>query len=624
MTLQLSRASKSFGADVLFENLSFEIKPNDKIAIIGRNGCGKTTLLKILAQELESDKGDLFKPKDMTVGYLAQASFNNEEMVVEDYFLKLFQPLFVLEKKIAELAEILKHTSTDENLQLFSTLSEEYERLGGYIYKQEMMTMFTQFGFIEEDLKRKIGEFSGGQKTRLAFVYLLLSKPDILLLDEPTNHLDMSTIEWLETYLNHYEKALVFVSHDRMFIDHVAKTIVEMEYGELTTYHGNYASYQAQKALNQEKQLSAFKRQQKDIERLEALIEKFRYKKNKAKFAQSKIKYLDKLEKIDAPKEDKRNFKARFFSKNRGGKQVLLVKDLEIGYHERLAKINLELIHGNHCAVVGPNGHGKSTFLKTLLGKIPALGGEYLFGHQIDIGYFDQEQIEYKSNQTILEDLWDAYPDMTQTEIRTVLGSFLFTSDEVFKEVNVLSGGEKVRLALAKLMLKGSNLLILDEPTNHLDIPGKEALEKSLSDYEGTILFVSHDRYFVNKMAKGILSIENGQADYYQVGDPIVDKVEVVQKNEKEVKSNSKSNQSASRINKQIQKLEESIALKEEELAIAREKRFDPHYYHDYQNMKDLDESIDEIHNEINRLMKEWESLHELLNKSSQGESDTL
>jgi ATP-binding cassette subfamily F protein 3 len=624
MTLQLSRASKSFGADVLFENLSFEIKLNDKIAIIGRNGCGKTTLLKILAQELESDKGDLFKPKDMTVGYLAQASFNNEEMVVEDYFLKLFQPLFVLEKKIAELAEILKHTSTDENLQLFSTLSEEYERLGGYIYKQEMMTMFTQFGFIEEDLKRKIGEFSGGQKTRLAFVYLLLSKPDILLLDEPTNHLDMSTIEWLETYLNHYEKALVFVSHDRMFIDHVAKTIVEMEYGELTTYHGNYASYQAQKALNQEKQLSAFKRQQKDIERLEALIEKFRYKKNKAKFAQSKIKYLDKLEKIDAPKEDKRNFMARFFAKNRGGKQVLLVKDLEIGYHERLAKINLELIHGNHCAVVGPNGHGKSTFLKTLLGKIPALGGEYLFGHQIDIGYFDQEQIEYKSNQTILEDLWDAYPDMTQTEIRTVLGSFLFTSDEVFKEVNVLSGGEKVRLALAKLMLKGSNLLILDEPTNHLDIPGKEALEKSLSDYEGTILFVSHDRYFVNKMAKGILSIENGQADYYQVGDPIVDKVGVVQKNEKEVKSNSKSNQSASRINKQILKLEESIALKEEELAIAREKRFDPHYYHDYQNMKDLDESIDEIHNEINRLMKEWESLHELLNKSSQGESDTL
>ncbi len=624
MTLQLSRASKSYGADEIFENLNFEIKPNEKIAIIGRNGCGKTTLLKILAEEMELNKGEIFKPRDLTVGYLAQASFKDESLIVENYFLDLYKNLFILEEKIENLAEELKHHSNDSNLELFSNLSEEYERLGGYTYKQEMMTIFTQFGFEDSDLKRKIGEFSGGQKTRLAFVYLLLSKPDILLLDEPTNHLDMSTIEWLETYLNHYEKALVFVSHDRMFIDHVAKIIVEMEFGELTTYPGNYASYQNQKALNQEKQLSAFKRQQKDIERLESLIEKFRYKKNKAKFAQSKIKYLDKLEKIEAPKEDKRNFKARFFAKNRGGKQVLTVKDLEIGYHERLALINLELLHGQHCAVVGPNGHGKSTFLKTILGKVPLLSGEYLFGHQIEIGYFDQEQIEYKSNQTIIEDLWDAYPDMTQTEIRTVLGSFLFTSDEVFKEVNVLSGGEKVRLALAKLMLKGSNLLILDEPTNHLDIPGKEALEKSLSEYEGTILFVSHDRYFINKMAKGILSIENGNADYYKVGDPVVEKVEVVQKTDKELKAQSKPTQSISRINKQIQKLEEMIALKEEELAIAREKRFDPFYYHDHNNMRELDGSIDDLHNQINALMKDWESLHEQLNKSSQVESDTL
>jgi ATP-binding cassette, subfamily F, member 3 len=624
MTLQLSRASKSFGADEIFENINFEIKPNDKIAIIGRNGCGKTTLLKILAQELELNSGDIFKPRDLTVGYLAQASFKDETLIVEDYFLSLFESLFSLEARIASLAEELKHNTDESILEQFSKLSNEYERLGGYTYKQEMMTIFTQFGFSESDLKRRIGEFSGGQKTRLAFVYLLLSKPDILLLDEPTNHLDMSTIEWLETYLNHYEKALVFVSHDRMFIDHVAKVIVEMEYGELTSYHGNYASYQTQKALNQEKQLSSFKRQQKDIERLELLIEKFRYKKNKAKFAQSKIKYLDKLEKIEAPKENKRNFKARFFAKNRGGKQVLTVKDLEIGYHERLALINLDLIHGQHCAVVGPNGHGKSTFLKTILGKVPLLSGEYLFGHQIDIGYFDQEQIEYKSNQTIIEDLWDAYPDMTHTEIRTVLGSFLFTSDEVFKEVNVLSGGEKVRLALAKLMLKGANLLILDEPTNHLDIPGKEALEKSLSEYEGTILFVSHDRYFVNKMAKGILSIENGRADYYQVGNPIVEKVENVQVNENEQKVHARMIKSTSRINKQIQKIEESIALKEEELAIAREKRFDPFYYHNHLNMQELDNSIDDLHNQINALMKEWESLHEQLNKSSQGELDTL
>ena len=413
MTLQLSNASKSYGADEIFTQLNFEIKAYDKIAIIGRNGCGKTTLLKILADQLSLDKGDIFKPRDLKVGYLAQANATSEELTIEAYFEPLFREIFALETELGVLASKLNERSSEEDLQNYATKMENFERLGGYTYRQEWMTIFTQFGFRYEDLQRPVMTLSGGQKTRIAFVYLLISKPDVLLLDEPTNHLDMSTIEWLETYLAHYDKALVFVSHDRMFIDHVAKTIVEMEFGELTTYVGNYANFLAQKTLNQEKQLSSFKRQQKDIQRLEQLIEKFRYKKNKAKFAQSKIKYLDRLERIEAPDADKRNFKARFYAKHRGGKSVLSVKDLEIGYHQSLAKINLEILHGQHCAVIGPNGHGKSTFLKTIIEHIPYLSGEFLLGHQIDIGYFDQEQLEYRSTKTALEDLWDAYPDLT-------------------------------------------------------------------------------------------------------------------------------------------------------------------------------------------------------------------
>lgn len=616
MTLQLSNASKSYGADEIFTQLNFEIKAYDKIAIIGRNGCGKTTLLKILVDQLSLDKGDIFKPRDLKVGYLAQANATSEELTIEAYFEPLFREIFALEMELGVLASKLNERSSEEDLQNYATKMENFERLGGYTYRQEWMTIFTQFGFRDEDLQRPVMTLSGGQKTRIAFVYLLISKPDVLLLDEPTNHLDMSTIEWLETYLAHYDKALVFVSHDRMFIDHVAKTIVEMEFGELTTYVGNYANFLAQKALNQEKQLSSFKRQQKDIQRLEQLIEKFRYKKNKAKFAQSKIKYLDRLERIEAPDADKRNFKARFYAKHRGGKSVLSVKDLEIGYHQSLAKINLEILHGQHCAVIGPNGHGKSTFLKTIIEHIPYLSGEFLLGHQIDIGYFDQEQLEYRCTKTALEDLWDAYPDLTQTEVRTILGSFLFTADEVFKEVNVLSGGEKVRLALAKLMLKGSNFLVLDEPTNHLDILGKEALENALKDYEGTILFVSHDRYFIQKIAKTVLSIENGHADFYQIEDQAL-RTEIKEEQKLEEKVEVKPKANASRLLKQIQKLEEAIALKEEELAIAREKRFDPFYYHDYQNMRELDESIDGIHVDLDKLMKDWESLHEELEKSS-------
>ncbi len=617
MSLQLIKASKSFGGDVIFTNINFEVKPNEKIAVIGRNGCGKTTLMKILAQEMEMDKGNLFKPRDFQVGYLSQSNIPQDNELVKDYLETIYQSLFEMEKQLEVLAEGLKSDSSAQKLDNYAKLQHRFEEAGGYTYRSEMMSVFTQFGFSEDDLQRHLQSFSGGQKTRIAFVRLLLSKPDVLLLDEPTNHLDMKTIEWLESYLKNYPKALVLVSHDRMFIDRVSKVIIEMEDGELTRYPGNYSNYLQQKALDLEKQASSYARQQKDIQRLEVLIEKFRYKKNKAKFAQSKIKYLDRLERIDPVKKDKRTFHADFHARLRGGKQVLLCQDYTVGYDHPLATINLELLRNHHTAIIGPNGHGKSTFLKTLIGKLQPLSGEVLWGHQIEIGYFDQEQVEYTSENTVLEDLWDEYPDLTQTEVRTVLGSFLFSADEVFKDVRVLSGGEKVRLALAKLMLKQANLLILDEPTNHLDIPAKEALEKALAHYEGTILFVSHDRYFIQKMAKAILNIEDGIAAYYPLSlEEVQNQAELNQVTQHSPQQNvvsarDTSKQSKSRLEKQLKKIEEAITQKEEELEAARDLRFEPDYYHDHFKMKELDEIIDGIHNEISRLMQDWESLHE-------------
>jgi len=611
MIVSILKGSKSFGPQDVFTDIDFEIRDRQKIALVGRNGSGKTTLLRILANEETLDKGDLIRPKDLRIETLSQITFSDETGSAEKMLLEIYRPLFDLEAQLNALGEAMVTDHSDKLLENYANLQHAFEDKGGYTYKAEMMTVFTKFGFEVSDLHRTLNTFSSGQKTRLAFVKLLLSKPDLLLLDEPTNHLDMATIEWLEGYLKYYDKAILFVSHDRMFIDHVADYINELEFGTLTSYTGNYSQYQSAKALNLEKQLSAYKRQQKDIERLEVLIEKFRYKKAKAKFAQSKIKYLDRMEKIDAPTADLKNFKAHFSSRLRGGKQVLKTEALVIGYTKPLATIDLTVLHGTRLAVIGPNGHGKSTFLKTVIGKIPALSGETLLGHQIEIGYFDQELGDYKTDKTVLEELWDAFPELTHTQVRTVLGSFLFTADEVFKSVNVLSGGEKVRLSLAKLLLQRANLLILDEPTNHLDILGKEALEDALKDYDGTLIFVSHDRYFIQKMASAVLSIENGKADYYPLSYPEYAQNATVEKAAPVIKMTTREQSRASfgRLTKQLIKLEEAITQKETELAEHREKRYDPEYYHDNAKMALLNEQIDVIHNELNAVLKDWELL---------------
>lgn len=614
MLYQIRQGVKFFGTTEVFRNCQFEIKGNEKIAIVGRNGSGKSTLLKIIAGDVTLDSGEIHKISQLRLGVLSQMAFSDESMTVQQAFEEAFATLKQLESSLHSLQSEVAENPTDQNLESLANMLHRFEDLGGYTYESEMNTVLTKMGFHQDDLSRTLSTFSGGQKTRLAFAKLLLSKPDILLLDEPTNHLDMSTIEWLEGYLAYYPKALVFVSHDRYFLDKVANVIVDIDDYKTTRYTGNYSSFVHRKQLDIQKNEVAFRRQQKEIERLEALIEKFRYKKSKAAFAQSKIKYLDRMEKVDAPKKEGRSFSAEFSSKIRGAKEVLVMDQLNIGYEKPLATLSATFYRGSKIAVVGDNGTGKSTLLKTIVGAVAPLGGEMLLGHQIEIGYFDQDLAQFDSNKTVLEELWDEFPQLDKTEVRTVLGRFLFSNEDVFKSVSVLSGGEKVRLSLAKLMLKRSNFLVLDEPTNHLDLLGKEALEESLLHYDGTLLFVSHDRYFIEKLANAKLIFKDQSVTYDVLN--IEDLTSTSSRDE--VKEEKKiQRMDAQRERKQAQremvKVEKLITESEEALEQLRELRFDPEYYHDFQKMKQLDDRIDDAVNLVAKYMLRWEELHELL-----------
>lgn len=617
MLYSISSASKSYGADTIFENVTFEIKGTEKIALVGRNGCGKTTFLRCMCEEEAFDHANISKMGGTTIGYLAQKVLEHEENTVEEELMTIYQPLFDMQKKMNELEEQMKIDASEKVLNTYAELQEKFEANNGYNWEAEMKTVFTRFGFPIEELQKKIGEFSGGQKTRIAFVKLLLSKPDILLLDEPTNHLDIEAIEWLEGYVKNYPKAVVIVSHDRMFLDHTVDVTYELEYGKMRRYAGNYSSYVVQKKNDMERQAAAYARQQKDIERLQTLIEKFRYKKNKAAFAQSKMKYLDRMDKIELDKSDNKTFHAHFTPDVKGGEKVLETDHLEIGYDHPLTEVSVEIRRGDRIAIMGPNGAGKSTFVKTLMKIVEPLGGSYLYGHQIETGYFDQQLAQFSSGKTVLEEIWDEYPELDRTTVRSVLGQFLFSADDVFKLVDVLSGGEKVRLSLAKLLLKHSNFLILDEPTNHLDIPGKEALEESLKDYTGTILFVSHDRYFIEQLANKLLIFENGKATFLdktydeykeiQSGTAVTIKQEV----KKEETIDTRRQVSPETRKREIAKLEKQITEKEQELTDMQELCNDPEFYEDFQKYNDLMEDINDIEDELAALYKKWEQASE-------------
>ena len=612
MKLQVSNVEKSFGAKVVLKQANFQVRDKEKIALVGRNGCGKTTLMKIICGQESLDAGTCIFSNDTKIGYLAQITFADEEKTVYEELLTAFDTVRELEKQLKAQAEILKVDSSEKQLEKYDLLQSRFEALNGYQYDVELKNVFYHFQFEEDDLNKKLSQFSSGQKTRIALVKLLLTKPDILLLDEPTNHLDIDSIEWLENYVKHYPFAVVLVSHDRMFLDHVVDEIVEIEFGKTTRYVGNYSHYLKAKEEYLKKNHEAYVRQQQEIARLETLIEKFRYKKNKAAFAKSKQKYLDRMDKIEDSTSDRSQMKAHFSSARKGGKQVLEVDHLSVGYDMELSNVTFHLLQGQRMAIVGANGIGKSTLIKTLVKEIPSLSGSFKFGHQIDVGYFNQESAQMKSNKTVLDELWDCDSNATQTQIRNTLASFLFTQDEVFKEVNDLSGGERVRLALAKLMMNHDNVLLLDEPTNHLDIPAKEALEMALEQYDGTILFVSHDRMFLKKMATRILEMDEKGSHVYDLGyEEFIEKKQnatLVESIEKvEIKEQKVSFADVKSLKNRIAKLEILLDEAEKDLEALRELRYEPEYYQDYRKMEELDAQIDDKHNEITALMNEWE-----------------
>ena len=619
MLYQISRAAKYYGAETVFEDCNFEIRGKEKIAIVGRNGCGKTTFLRCLCGEENFDRGTISKQNGITIGYLAQKVLEHDERTVEEELMTIYAHVFELQDEMRELEKQMETDVNEKILAQYARLQEEFESVNGYNWESEMKTVFTRFGFDLSDLKKKIGEFSGGQKTRIAFVRLLLSKPDVLLLDEPTNHLDLSAIEWLEGYVKNYPRAVVVVSHDRMFLDRVTDYVYDMEFGKMKRYTGSYSSFTIQKENDLERLQQAYYRQQKDIQRLQALIEKFRYKKNKAAFAQSKIKYLERMDKIEVEKADTKTFHAHFTPAIKGGERVLDVEKLVIGYDKPLCEVSLEMHRGNRIGVIGSNGTGKSTLVKTLMGLQAPLSGSFLYGHQIEVGYFDQQLAQFSSGKTVLEELWDENPELDRTAVRGVLGQFLFSADDVFKTVDVLSGGEKVRLSLAKLLLKHSNMLILDEPTNHLDIPGKEALEESLKGFTGSILFVSHDRYFINQLATGLLILNDDETTEFFDGtyEEYMERAKeknIVQKAEApkaSVQKDEKKRLSPEGRRRRLAAVEKKITETEAELEKLRELRFDPEYYQDYTKLNELDEKIAALENDTARLMDEWEELSE-------------
>ena len=519
MKIRIGHANVQFGGDVILQDINFEVRDNEKIAIVGRNGCGKTTLLKLIAGDIKMSNIDSDEEcgYDMAgrqeIGFLRQINFADGEISVENEIMKVFAPIFECEAHMRELEESMKTSDDASVMREYAALQAKMEALHGYTWKQDMETMFQRFGFEPADIKRPIGSFSGGQQTKIAFIKLLLTRPDIMLLDEPTNHLDLPTIEWLEGYLKTYDRAVVIVSHDRMFLDNVVDVTYEIEYHRIKRYAGNYTAFMKRKEEDLIKQEKDYEEQQKEIKRLTEWIEKWKNTPTKVTAAHSKQMAIEHMVKIEKPRRfDTKAFHARYIPRIESYTNVINAKKLEIGYDKVLSTVTFLLQKKERLAIIGENGKGKSTLLKTLIGEIPALGGEFKFGQNVEWGYFDQQKAvmeKVNPEQTVLDNFWEAYPDYLREEVRSALGGFLFSGEEVEKKMGQLSGGEKVRLALCKMLQTRPNLLILDEPTNHMDIVGKDALEKMLNEYEGTVLFVSHDRYFISRIATGILEFSS-------------------------------------------------------------------------------------------------------------------
>lgn len=627
MKYVIKNAAISLNGNSILDEINIEITDKSHIGIVGKNGAGKTTLLnalihnEMLEEGIEETPFLIQKIGTFTIGYLEQVSFTSEETTLLEEIRCAFPEIIAIERKMEEYLKKMETNSSEKIITEYTNLLDRYEVLGGYTYKKEYETMLKKFGFGEEEKMKKIKDFSGGERTKLAFLKLLLQEPDILLLDEPTNHLDIKAIIWLESYLKNYQKAFVVVSHDRMFLDNIVSTIYDISYKTTQKYVGNYSTYEHQKRENYERNLKNYERQQKEIKRLRELYEKFRYKPSKASMALSKLHMIERMEILEKPrKENEKTFKMNLNKMEPSGKVVLTCKDLVVGYQKPLAKLNLEINKGQKIAIIGANGTGKSTLLKTIEGLLKPLSGSISFGYHINMAYFDQNLKMLDEHHTILEEFKCTYPDALESEAKSALGAFLFSGEETKKRVNVLSGGEKVRLLLCKILYSKPNFLLLDEPTNHMDLIGKEKLENILESYKGTILFVSHDRYFVKKLATDLVVFENEGANVYHCN-----YTDYLEKRNNEIKEENltknilttktknpkEKNKDAKENQKELRKIEQKIEKLENEKKALNEELLKEDVFNDYKKASQINDHITKLNNEIQGLEKEWEKLLE-------------
>ena len=626
LQIEIHKGQVDLSGEPILTDINIVINTNSRIGLVGRNGCGKTTLLRLLCGEItlantQADGGFMAISGNPVIGTLNQMTFRDDSVTLVEEIRSAYHVILKMKADLDAAQRNMEESATEENIKRYTNLLDNFTREGGFYFEKEYEAAIKKFGFDENQKHRPLSEFSGGQRTKIAFLKLLLSKPDLLLLDEPTNHLDIEAVSWLEDYIRNYKKAVLIVSHDRMFLDNTVNEIYEIEHGKTTRYTGNYSQFVIKKRESRDLAAKNYEAQQKEIARIAATAERFRYKATKAAMAQSKLKAIDRMEKLDAPEAyDNRTFKASLEANVQSAKEVLTVSNLTIGFDAPLATLSFNVYRGDRVGIIGGNGKGKSTLLKTLVGKIPALSGSFSTGALVNAGYFDQQMAQIRGSETVLENMMSAFPAMTEFEARSALGAFLFSGEAVFKTIDMLSGGERVRLALCKLFRKSPNLLILDEPTNHMDIISKETLEEILLSYNGTLIFVSHDRYFVKKLARCLITFEKDGAAVHDFGydeymlrqlKETVTDAPTQKPEKKEKKTYTTPLKEKAKRERALKKAEDKIAELEAKLEALKTEQQSPENLADYQKLSELQGQIDECETKLLEQMEAWERLAE-------------
>ena len=635
---QAQDLEQRFGGNTIFSNISFSVPDNARIGLVGPNGAGKTTLLKIMTGQQEPTSGQFTINKGLKVGYIAQENALDEDKTIWDEMLTVFDNLIEKNKRITKMQEqIAEHPEDEDLLKRYDQLAYDFEQESGFTYQAEIKSILNGFNFKENTWQKVIGTLSGGEKTRLAFVKLLLQKPPVLLLDEPTNYLDLDTLDWLEAFLKNYQGAIITVSHDQYFLDHLANQIFELNFGKLITFKGNYSQYVKERELMNNQQEAAYEKQQEKIKKEEEFIQKNLVRASTTKRAQSRRKALDKMERIKPPKH-KQKVRINFTSDRPSGKEVLIAKDLTIGYPDKtmVSDIDFQVNKNDRVAIIGPNGIGKSTLLKTIMKKLEPKDGSIKYGASLDIGYYDQELQSLDPSKTVLDTIWDRHKTMPEKDVRSILASFLFTAEDIDKTVGQLSGGQKARLTLTVLSLEKDNFLLMDEPTNHLDIEAKEVLEQALDNYDGTLLFVSHDRYFINELANKIISVRDGHAKIYNgnysyyLDEKAKQAAAVQEAKAEQTESTTSANQNKGKLSYQEQKARDSQKRKLERAVSDAEARIEkleaeeqeiqtemanPDIAASFEKLGPLQEKLSAVQEQLDQANTDWENALEALDE---------